>query len=124
MYIRRVFTTGGGGLTYGGTAYAATEAGITAFATAIFAEAAQSVIVIQSGFEGGYSTGQINLDRGLLILGKRARTPCYVRQELLSEVAFVGVQARVVGTQYRPLGNRPFVLVESIEVSGLPAEDP
>ena len=67
MYIRRVFTTGGGGLTYGGTAYAATEAGLKAFATAIFAEASQSVIVIQSGFEGGYSTGQINLDRGLLM---------------------------------------------------------
>jgi hypothetical protein len=64
MYLRMSMYTGGGGVTYGGTAYAATEAGIKALATAVFAEASSEVVIIQSGFEGGYSTGQIKCSKG------------------------------------------------------------
>jgi hypothetical protein len=66
----------------------------------------------------------IDLDRGLLLLGKKARIPCYVRPELLGDITFVGVEARVIGTQYHPLGGRPFVLAEAIEVvSGILNDD-
>jgi hypothetical protein len=58
-YLRRKFSSGGGGITYNGTAYAAGETGIKAFADAVFALSSQEVAVIQSGFEGGYDTGQI-----------------------------------------------------------------
>jgi hypothetical protein len=58
-YIRRKFSSGGGGVTYNGTAYAASEAGIKALADAVFASSSQEVSIIQSGFEGGYDTGQI-----------------------------------------------------------------
>lgn len=58
----------------------------------------------------------IDLDRGLLVLGKGARTRCFVSRELLGEVAAVGIQARVVGHRYRPLGGRAFVLAETIEI--------
>lgn len=67
MYARRKFTSGGGGLTYSGTAYAATSVGIKLFADAIFSEASSEVVVIQNGFEGGYSTGQIKCDKNLLM---------------------------------------------------------
>ena len=68
MYLRRKFTTGGAGITYNGTSYAATEAGMIAFADAVFAEASSEVVIIQIGFEGGYSTGQIKCDKNLLML--------------------------------------------------------
>lgn len=59
----------------------------------------------------------IDLDRGLVVLGKKARLPCYVRPELLGEVAAVGVQARIVGKLYRPLQGKPFVLADEIDVA-------
>jgi hypothetical protein len=64
----------------------------------------------------------LDLDRGLLVLGKRNRTQCFVRRELLGEVAAVGVEARVVGDRYRPLGGRPFVLATDVEVEEPPAD--
>jgi hypothetical protein len=66
-YLRMKFTSGGGGITYNGTSYAASEAGIKAFADAVFAEASSEVVIIQSGFEGGYSTGQVKCDKNLLL---------------------------------------------------------
>ncbi len=65
----------------------------------------------------------IDLDRGLLVLGKRARTHCFVSRDLLGDVAAVGVQARVVGLRYRPLGGRPFVLAEVVEVDDAPTDE-
>lgn len=61
----------------------------------------------------------IDLDRGLLVLGKQARIPCYVRPELLHEIAQVGVRAQVVGQRYRPLKGPAFVLAERVEVEPL-----
>lgn len=63
MYLRMAMSSGGGGITYNGTSYAATEAGIKLLAAAVFAEAASEVVIIQSGFEGGYSTGQIKCNK-------------------------------------------------------------
>ncbi|MBK8213703.1 MAG: hypothetical protein IPK71_08130 [Myxococcales bacterium] len=60
----------------------------------------------------------IDLDRGFLVLGKQARIPCYVRPELLHEIAQVGVSARVVGERYRPLRGPAFVLADRVEVEG------
>ena len=66
----------------------------------------------------------IDLDRGLLVLGKQARIPCYVRPELLHEIAQVGVAARVVGERYRPLKGPAFVLAERVEVERAAEDTP
>ncbi len=65
----------------------------------------------------------IDLDRGLLVLGKVGRTQCFVNRELLGEVAAVGVQARVVGLRYRPLGGRAFVLADAVEIEEAPPDE-
>ncbi|NJK32815.1 MAG: hypothetical protein HC927_10625 [Deltaproteobacteria bacterium] len=64
----------------------------------------------------------IDLDRGLVVLGKQ-RTQCFVHPEHLGEVAEVGVQARVRGQQYRPLMGRAFVLADTIEIEPGPSGD-
>jgi hypothetical protein len=64
----------------------------------------------------------IDLDRGLLLLGK-ARVHCYVRPDQLSEITAVGIQARIRGQLYRPIGSRPFVIVESIQTEERAAGD-
>jgi hypothetical protein len=56
----------------------------------------------------------IDLDRGLLRLGKSPGIICYVRPDQLASVAEVGVQARVVGKRYRPRSGAPFVLVSEL----------
>ncbi|WP_437710865.1 hypothetical protein WMF45_38010 [Sorangium sp. So ce448] len=56
----------------------------------------------------------IDLDRGLVIVNRKARLPCYVRPEHLQEVTEVGIQAHVRGTLYKPLAGRPFVIVSHI----------
>jgi hypothetical protein len=81
-YLRRKFYTGGTGVTYSGIHYAATSAGINLFSDAIFSESAQSVIVIQTGFEGGYSTGQMLADKRVLQ---------GIIEELIEEFGFSGV---------------------------------
>jgi hypothetical protein len=65
----------------------------------------------------------IDLDRGLVILGKKERLTCYVRREQLGSVALVGVQAHVRGSLFRPLTGRPFVLAEAIDFSDSPEEE-
>jgi hypothetical protein len=65
----------------------------------------------------------IDLDRRLVILGKKERLTCYVRREQLGSVALVGVQAHVRGSLFRPLTGRPFVLAEAIEFSDSPEEE-
>lgn len=65
----------------------------------------------------------IDLDRGLVILGKRERLTCYVRREQLGSVALAGVQAHVRGSVFRPLTGRPFVLAEEIVFSDSPEEE-
>lgn len=65
----------------------------------------------------------IDLDRGLVVLGKRARVHCFVRREILADIAQVGVQARVVGRRYRPLGGRSFVLASDVEIDEPAQED-
>lgn len=56
----------------------------------------------------------IDLDRGLVIVNRKMRLPCYVRPEHLQEVTEVGIQAHVQGTLYKPLAGRPFVIVSHI----------
>lgn len=57
-YLRRKFSTGGGGVSYNSVAYAAGETGIKAFADAVWLDGAYDhVIITQNGFEGGYATG-------------------------------------------------------------------
>lgn len=65
----------------------------------------------------------IDLDRGLVILGKKERLTCYVRREQLGSVALVGVQAHVRGSLFRPLTGRPFALAEAIDFSDSPEEE-
>jgi hypothetical protein len=65
----------------------------------------------------------VDLDRGLILLGRRDRLPCYVSPELLGEVAVAGVGARVRGQLYRPVFGKPFVLAEAIELDEHPDED-
>lgn len=60
----------------------------------------------------------IDIDRGLVIVNRRARLPCYLRPELLQEVTEVGVQAHVQGTLYKPLSGRAFVIVSHIAPVG------
>lgn len=60
----------------------------------------------------------IDLDRGLVIVNRKARLPCYVRPEHLQEISEVGVQAHVQGTLYKPLTGRPFVIVSHIAPAG------
>lgn len=64
----------------------------------------------------------IDLDRGLVILGKRERLTCYVHPEQMGSVALAGVEAHVRGSLFRPLTGRPFVLADVIEL-GEPPED-
>jgi hypothetical protein len=56
----------------------------------------------------------IDLDRGLIVLGKQ-RIQCFVGREYLAEVTAVGIRARVRGQQYRPLLGKAFVLADSVE---------
>lgn len=56
----------------------------------------------------------IDLDRGLVVLGKQ-RMQCFIGREDLVDVTGVGIRARVRGQQYRPLFGKTFVLAESIE---------
>ena len=58
----------------------------------------------------------IDLDRGVLRLGKRPGMVCYVRPDQLANVAEVGVTARVVGQRYRPPSGVAFVLVSELFV--------
>ncbi len=57
----------------------------------------------------------INLDRGLVLLGK-ARMQCFIPREQLVDLAEVGVRARVRGRRYQPLMGKPFVLADSLEI--------
>ena len=65
----------------------------------------------------------IDLDRGLVILGKKERLTCYVRREQLGNVALVGVQAHVSGSMFRPLTGRAFVLADEITFTDSPEEE-
>ena len=65
----------------------------------------------------------VDLDRGLVLLGKQARLPCYVYPELLGDVAVAGIGARVSGQLYRPVFGKPFVLADKIEFDERPDED-
>jgi hypothetical protein len=59
----------------------------------------------------------IDLDRGIVTLGKRRRLTCYVPSGLLgTEVREVGVRSRVRGHLYAPPLSPPFVMAESIEL--------
>ena len=78
-YLRRKFSSGGGGITYNSTAYAAGETGIKAFADAVFALSSQEVAIIQQGFEGSYDTGQIKCN-ALVLQG--------IIEELIEEFGF------------------------------------
>lgn len=78
-YLRRKFSTGGGGITFGGFVYAAGETGIKAFADAVFVTASDEIVITQHGFEGGYSTGQIRLSKLSLLS---------IIEELITELGF------------------------------------
>ena len=79
-YIRRKFTTGGGGLSFNGTLFAATEAGIKLFADAVWADGAtDNIIITQNGFEGGYAMGVEGLTR---------RTLLQLIEEIIDELGF------------------------------------
>lgn len=65
----------------------------------------------------------IDLDRGLILLGRQDRLPCYVYPELLGDVAVAGIGVRVRGQLYRPVFGKPFVLAEAIEFDERPDED-
>jgi len=56
----------------------------------------------------------VDLDRGLVVLGKKDRLPCYAYPELLGDIAVAGIGARVTGQLYRPVFGKAFVLAESI----------
>ena len=58
----------------------------------------------------------IDLDRGLILFGKRERLQCFVKPEQFANLTEVGVRARIRGRHYRPLMGKPFVLVDEIEV--------
>jgi hypothetical protein len=93
-YLRRKFTSGGGGVTFNGIAYAATEAGIKAFADAVFLDGAtDTVIITQNGFEGGYATGSKLLSRMELLS---------VIEELIGEFGFGsdGIRQMMVFADY------------------------
>lgn len=60
MFLRMAFSPGADGLIFEGVTYDATEAGLKALAYAVAPRAMSEVLIIQSGFEGGYSTGQAN----------------------------------------------------------------
>ena len=85
-YLRRKFSTGGGGITFNGIAYAAGEAGIKLLADAVFAAGATDyVIVTQNGFEGGYATWTEGLSR---------RAFLQLIEELINELGFGTTGAR------------------------------
>jgi hypothetical protein len=86
-----------------------------------FREVIQASIAPQK-FEARDEVRAVDLDRGLIVVGKKLRMPCYVRTGMLGNVAVAGVQAHVEGQLYRPLGERPFVLVDKLELSEPPAE--
>lgn len=57
----------------------------------------------------------IDLDRGLLRLGKKPGVDCYVRLDQ-AELVWIGTRVRVKGEQLRPRGARkPFVIVDTLE---------
>jgi hypothetical protein len=62
----------------------------------------------------------IDLDGGFLALRtgpKRSeRVQCYVEPEQLAAIGEVGVRAHVTGLIYQPLGGRPFVLADRVDV--------
>jgi len=85
-YLRWKFSTGGGGVSFNGTAYAEGEIGIKALADAVFAAGATDyVIITQNGFEGGYATGTEGLSR---------RAFLQLIMDLISELGFGTVGAR------------------------------
>lgn len=65
----------------------------------------------------------VDLDRGVILLGRQDRLPCYVYPELLGDVAVVGIKAKVRGQFYRPVFGKPFVLVEAFEFDEHPEEE-
>ena len=85
-YLRRKFSTGGGGITFNGTAYAEGETGIKLLADAVFGlGATDHVIVTQNGFEGGYATGTEGLSR---------RAFLQLIEEIITELGFGTTGAR------------------------------
>jgi hypothetical protein len=70
-----------------------------------------------TAFDATDEVRAVDLDRGIIVLGKKQRITCYVRPEMLGNIAMAGVSARVVGDFYRPLGERPFVLAKRLEWS-------
>jgi hypothetical protein len=61
-YLKRKFSSGGGGIIYNGVVYPEGEAGIKAFADALAVGGAfDNVIITQNGFQGGYATGTLGM---------------------------------------------------------------
>lgn len=72
-------------------------------------------------FDAREDVRAVDLDRGRILLGKQ-RLPCYVQPSMLGDRAEAGVMAHVEGQIFRPLGGRPFVLVDKLEMDEPPAE--
>lgn len=68
----------------------------------------------QTPFDRTDEIRAIDLDRGLVVLGKE-RMQCFIGREELAEVNAVGIRARVRGHQYQSLLGKTFVLAESVE---------
>lgn len=67
----------------------------------------------------------IDLDRGIVVLGREAKVTCYAANQMLgSDVREVGVRARVVGTHYKQHLASSFVLADSIQVLEAPEPAP
>jgi hypothetical protein len=65
----------------------------------------------------------VDLDRGLVVLGRVERLPCYVYPELIGDVAVAGIGARVRGQLYRPVFGKPFVLASGVDFDERPDDD-
>jgi len=89
MFLRMVFSTGGGGWTYNNVVYAAGEAGIKLLASAVATEASSEIVIIQNGFEGGYATGQLKCSKGDMLR---------VIMELIEEFGYGPTSARQLMT--------------------------
>lgn len=59
----------------------------------------------------------IDLDRGVIILGRKERMQCFLPPEKLQELTEVGVTARVEGQLFRPFAGRPFVIAAEVTPS-------
>lgn len=68
----------------------------------------------QTPFDRTDEIRAIDLDRGLVVLGKEGMQ-CFIGREELAEVNAVGIRARVRGHQYQSLLGKTFVLAESVE---------